>query len=342
MLAQASLDDLATLNETCTAAEIEEAIGLSREVGDPECLAWALQQLALLCLVQRRYDAVAPLAEEAAAIYLSAGSIAAVNIVRTYAVQAAIARGDLAAADALVAASRLLVATSPPLPTRSPSPMGTLLILEASLAAAHGGDAQARQRLEECVRYNAGADPDQRSPTRLIPLTHLAWAVLRQGDIAAAVAICAESLAILRGAGQSANLQPVLQLLAQAAERCGLLGHSARLSAVLSVHGSGAMSEALFGLRATQQAAVERVRAALDDGVRRGLVRGRGAVLRRGHRVRTRRRGGAARGACRCSNGPAALTRRTVHEREKGVGVDVQGELMPRRQRRAFVAQPSL
>jgi len=70
LLAQASLEDLASrLNQNRAAAELEEAISLSRAMGETRCLARALQQLALLRLWQGRYDAVAPLAEEALALY---------------------------------------------------------------------------------------------------------------------------------------------------------------------------------------------------------------------------------------------------------------------------------
>jgi hypothetical protein len=64
--------------------------------------------------------------------------------------------------------------------------------------------------------------------------------------------------------GPSSNLPLVLQVLAQTAERCGLLTQSVHLLAALTVPRS-AFSAAVFGFQAAHQAAVARVQAGLDE-----------------------------------------------------------------------------
>jgi len=167
----------------------------------------------------------------------------------------AIARGDLPAAAALVAASRLLARTA--------GRTTELLHQEAWLAEARGDDAQARLLLEEFVRRE-GAEQGEQSPNRLLGLALLARVMLRLGDTVTAVRTCAESLMVHRRIGPSAYLSPALQVLSLAAERGGLLTQSVRLLAALNVQ-SNAGPTAIFDLQAAHQTAVERVRTALDE-----------------------------------------------------------------------------
>jgi hypothetical protein len=85
---------------------------------------------------------------------------------------------------------------------------------------------------------------------------------LRQGNLRAAVAACAESLAIQRRVGRVAHPM-VLNLLAQLAERLGLLTTSTRLLAAADVQQrAGAWG---LGLPEAQQATIARVRDALAE-----------------------------------------------------------------------------
>src|SRR5581483_10000793 len=140
--------------------------------------------------------------------------------------------------------------------------MAVALYSEALLAMARGDDAQARVLWEEYVR-RIGVEQGEESPHRLVGLARLAWVAFRQGDTAAAVATCVEILAVQRELGPTRFLPAVLSVLAQAAERCGLLAASARLLAGTAVERRVFAAE-IFGLYANQQAVVERVRAALD------------------------------------------------------------------------------
>jgi len=258
LLTLTSLDALSSLpDQGRAAAELEEAIGLSRQLGDIPCLARALQLRSVLYLRQEHYDDVVPLAEEALALYLDAGVTHLALRTRGHLVRAALARGDLPAAEALVVANRALA--------RATGTTVRFIVLqeEAWLAEARGDDAQARMLLEESVRRE-GAEQGERSPTRLSGLAHLAWVVLRQGDIAAAVNTCAESLRAYRQVGSSANLSTVLHVLAQAAERNGLLSQSVRLLAVIDTQ-RNVLRTMMFGWQATYQATVARVRAAAGE-----------------------------------------------------------------------------
>jgi hypothetical protein len=117
--------------------------------------------------------------------------------------------------------------------------------------------------LEESVR-RASTEHGESSTARLVALSHLARIMLRQGDTGAAVATCAACLAALRGGGPSRFLARVVNVLAQAAERCRLLAESARLLAAVAVQRRESAGE-VVGLQAAQEAAVERVRAALGE-----------------------------------------------------------------------------
>ena len=88
--------------------------------------------------------------------------------------------------------------------------------------------------------------------------------MLRLGDTGAAVATCAASLGVHRRVGPSRYLPMALNVLAQAAERCGLLVVSTRLLAAIDVQRRASAAEQ-FGLQAEHQAAVERVRAVLNE-----------------------------------------------------------------------------
>ncbi|HLZ71093.1 MAG TPA: adenylate/guanylate cyclase domain-containing protein [Dehalococcoidia bacterium] len=235
------------------AAGLEEAIALSRELGERRCLEQALSLLAVLRSIQGRYDAVPPLAEEALALALEAGSGPIVMASRIQLTEAALARGDVATAESLIAAIR-------PIPRNA---LSLPLLVETWLAEAHGDDAQARALLEEVVQ-SIGAKQVEESPHRLMGLTILARVMLRQGDAPAAVAACVESLTIHRKVGSSRNLPTTLNVLAQAAERDGLLLVSARLLACVDALRRMFAGE-LLGLPAAQQAAVTRVRSALGE-----------------------------------------------------------------------------
>jgi hypothetical protein len=237
-----------------TAVELDEAVGLSRQLGDTPCLAQALQRLAVLRLSQGHDDAVVAPAEEALALWLQAGAVEAAVGPRSYLIAVALGRGDIAAVEALVAANRALARTAG---------MARALLGGALLAAARGDNAQARLLWEESLRKTV-AEEGENSPDRLLHLALLAQFLLRQGDIGAAVASCAASLAVQQRVGPSRFLLAVLNVLAQAAERGDLLAVSASVLAAIAVQRRESAAEVL-GLQAEHQAAVERVRAALGD-----------------------------------------------------------------------------
>jgi non-specific serine/threonine protein kinase len=252
LLTQASRELLTVAEQEKAAGEFEEAIGLSRQLGDTPCLARALSSLALLRLGQGRFDAVVPPAEEALTLALGDGNAQLSAMMQLYLITAAVARGNLATAEALVAAMREREDT-----TRS----ADALQGEAVLAEANGDVARARVLWEEVVR-KTGAELGEQSPLRLMRLGLLARVMLRQGDTRAAVASCAASLAGQRSVGPSRFLPLVLTMLAQAAEWCGRLGASARLLSAVAVQ-RRQYAAGQFGLAAEHQAASERVLAAL-------------------------------------------------------------------------------
>ncbi|HLZ71294.1 MAG TPA: LuxR C-terminal-related transcriptional regulator [Dehalococcoidia bacterium] len=254
LLALSPADLLSTADQDRAVAELEEAIGLSRQLGDTRCLAQALERLALLRLNQNNPGAAVPLAEEAVALRLQAGAIEAAVNARSYLTTVAVTRGDVATAERLVAANRAFPGTA-----------GTAVALfsEALLAMARGDDAQVRVLLEDYVQ-RVGVEQGGKGPDRLVGLTYLAWVAFQQGDTGAAVATCGEMLAVQRELGPTRFLPAALSVLAQAAERCGLFAASARLLAATDVARREFAAE-VFGLHAGQQAAVERVRAALDE-----------------------------------------------------------------------------
>ena len=254
LLALPPYDLFSTTEQNRAAAELEEAIGLSRQLGDTHCLAEALHRLAQLRLTQGRYDAVVPPAEEALALWLQFGAVREALVARGFLVSGALARGDTASAERLVAANRALAGTTG---------MAAALLSEAELAEARGDDAQARLLFEETVR-RADAQEGEKSVRRLVGLAYLARVMLRQGDTDAAVATCAASLTVQRSGAPLRFLSAVLNVLAQAAERYGLLAISARLLAAVEVQRRESAAE-LRGLRAAQQAAVERMRAVMDE-----------------------------------------------------------------------------
>lgn len=236
------------------AAELGEAIELSRKLGDTNCLARALGQLAVLRLWQGRYDEAAPPAEERLALHLAAGDAQRAVVPRVTLIQAALGRGDIITADRLVVADRAVAG--------APHTTATLLG-EAFLAEARGDEAEARVLWEAYVR-KIGAETGERSPEVVMGLPFVARTALRQGDTGAAVLTCAEALAIHRRIGPTQSLPLLLNVLAQAAERGGLLTFSARLLAAIEVQRREFAVERL-GLHADQQATIERVRTALGD-----------------------------------------------------------------------------
>ncbi len=236
------------------AAEMEEAIALSRALGDLHGLADALHHLSLLRVSQGRSAAMIPLAEEALSLYLAGGNAGMAAAVRGNLIEAAAARGDLVAAKGLAAANRALEAT-----TRSPEGLRG----EAHLAEALGDAARARAFMEVAVRQVV-AEQSEKGPALLHHVVVLARVMLRQGDTRAAVATCAASLTVERSSAPSVSLPALLNVLAQAAERCDRLVESARLLAAVDAQ-QQQFAAASLSLPDQQQAAVERVRAALDD-----------------------------------------------------------------------------
>ncbi len=253
LLALSPIDVVSTAERDRALAELEEAAGLSRQLDDIPGLVRALENGVMLRMVQGQMDSMVPLGEEALALRLRLGAVREAVTVRGYLLTAAIARGDLATAAALVAANRALPASAG---------MSMALKSEAELAEAHGDDAQARRLLEDSVRV-AVTEHGEISAGRLVGLTLLARVMLRQGDTGAAVATCAACLDTLRRGGPSRFLARTLNVLALAAERCGLLVESARLLATVEVERRESAAE-VVGLAAAQEAAVERVRAVLD------------------------------------------------------------------------------
>ncbi len=253
LLAVPPFDLLSPADQAHAVAEIEEAITLSRQLGDAPCRAEALSWLVVLRLNQGQYDAAVLPAEEGLALYLAAGSVRGVTNMQAYLIVATLARDDVAAAEALLAANQALEGTSR-------SSVG--LVAEALLAEAHGDAAGSRRFLEAAVRTTV-AEQGEQSPLRLHQLARLARARLRHGDTPAAVAACAESLAVQHRVGPSRYFPALLHVLARAAEQSGLPGASARLLAIVDAQRRQFAAE-VPGLQAEQQAAVERVRAALD------------------------------------------------------------------------------
>src|SRR5579859_454455 len=239
------------------AAELEEAISLSRELDDRTCLAYALRNLAFLRLNQGRYDEVDPLAAEAFPLLLAAGRTDLAVITRGHRINVAIARGELATAAALLTANRTLARTTG---------VAQLRLQEAALAEARSDVAEERRFLEEAV-HRLEVEQGARNPVRLAALVRLAWAALRQGDSRAAVTACATSLAVQRRQGPSRQLPAVLSVLALAGERGGLLLLSARLLAAIAAGKlqPNLSSVEMIHLHAEQAAAAVRVRAMLSE-----------------------------------------------------------------------------
>ncbi|MHB8574345.1 MAG: TIR domain-containing protein [Dehalococcoidia bacterium] len=254
LLACPPVDLFSSAEQASALDELVEASDLSRELGDSSCLALALTWLVLLRLEQGQYDAVELPAAEALTLYLGAGDARGAAQMQTFRIAAALALGDTATAERLLAAIRALETT-----TRSPVGLES----EALLAEAQGDDARAREFLEEVGR-RAVAEQGEQSPFRLHQLASLARLTQRQGDTPAVVATCAVSLAVQRQIGASRYLGAVLTVLAQAAERHRLLAESARLLAAVAVQRRHFAAE-MPGLPEAQQAAIDRVRAALDE-----------------------------------------------------------------------------
>ncbi|MHB8492871.1 MAG: hypothetical protein ACYDA6_11755, partial [Solirubrobacteraceae bacterium] len=172
-------------------------------------------------------------------------------------INVAIARGDFAAAEAMLAANQALAPATATAFLRSQ---------EAALAEAHGDLAEARRLWEETVGIAEGEQGEQ-GPDRLTGLVRFALVALRQGDAQAAVNACAPILAVQRRLGPSRFLPTVLSVLALGAERAGLLSLSARLLAAIAAGKLQPLlnSATLVHLRTEHQAAVQRVRAVLDE-----------------------------------------------------------------------------
>jgi len=253
LLSLAPPDFLSTEDRNRVAAELDEAIGLSRQMDDIQCLARALDRGVLLRILQGDYDSSVPLAEETLALWLQMGAVREAVSARNFLVQAALARGDLASVEHLVAANRADPASAG---------MAMALLSEAQLAEARGDDHRARALLEESAR-RGGAEHGETSGFRLIGLGHLARIMLRQDETEEAIATCAASLFAVRSGGMSRFLPMVLTVLAQAGGRFGMLFESARLLAAVSeqVRRSAAY---VLNLQEDHRVAVARVRAALD------------------------------------------------------------------------------
>ncbi len=258
LLTQHRIDFLSDSETDQYAAELEEAIGLSRELGDRTCLAYALRNLAFLRLNQGRFDDVDPLAAEAFPLLLAAGRTDLAVITRGHRINVAIARGELATAAEVLAANRTLARTTG---------IGELGLQEATLAEARGDIAEERRFLEEAV-HRLEIEQGAQNPVLIASLARLAWAALRQSDSRAAVTTCAKILAVQRRLGPSRQLPAVLSVLALAGERGGLLSLSTRLLGAIA---AGKMppnlgSPAMVGLQAARQTVMRRVHAALDEG----------------------------------------------------------------------------
>jgi hypothetical protein len=101
---------------------------------------------------------------------------------------------------------------------------------------------------------------------RLGSLSWLAWLAWLQGDLQTVLTVCAESLTIHRQIGRTNRLPPVLSVVAQVAERCGLVAASARLLAAADLPaGVHLFLGYEVGLEAAQRVAVERTRGSLGD-----------------------------------------------------------------------------
>ncbi|MHB8574339.1 MAG: TIR domain-containing protein, partial [Dehalococcoidia bacterium] len=197
-------------------AELEEAVALSRQLNDPHCLGNALMNLARLRIQQGNMAAAVALDEEALPLVLAVGDFDNADVARGRLVQASLFRGDIAAAEELVAAGRALAPTA----GRAFSLVG-----EATLAEAHGDDARAHLFWEAAVR-RAGADLGEDSPNRLAILARFAEFALRKGDMRAAVACSADSLAVHHRVGPSMPMFLILSVLARVAERCSRFADS--------------------------------------------------------------------------------------------------------------------
>ncbi|MHB8573802.1 MAG: ATP-binding protein, partial [Dehalococcoidia bacterium] len=237
------------------AADLDEAIRLSRELGDQSSLGVALRNLGMLRLGQGRFDDADALAEEAVPLLLAAGNTYLAKLARGDRIAVALAHGDISTAEALLAASQTPFATTDP---------AFLRMQEAWLAEAHGDLAEARRLLQGYV-HRVEVEQGEQSPFRLTGLTRLAWVALHQGDSQAALTTCAQSLVVQGRLGPSDHLPAVLSVLALVAERTGLLSLSSRLSAAISAVQPFLNSLEMLHVHAEQQASVQRVRAALGE-----------------------------------------------------------------------------
>src|SRR5205823_5587053 len=95
-----------TAHHERAAADMEEAIALSRELGDTPALGDALFWLSSLRRLQGRTDAVISLAEEAVAVFLAAGNARRAMEARSWLLTATLARGEVVVAEALTRANR--------------------------------------------------------------------------------------------------------------------------------------------------------------------------------------------------------------------------------------------
>lgn len=257
LLALQPVDFFSDMEPDQLATELEEAIRLSRELGDPNGLTQALRTLAFLRMTQGRWDDADPLAEEAAHFLLAANDTDAAVHVRGFRINVALARGDVASAAALLAANQTLAGKAG---------TGWLLSQEAELAEARGDLALARRLLGEWVQH-VEVEQGTQNQVRLTGLVRLTLVALRLDDSQAAVAACVQSMEAQRTIGPSRFLPMVLSMLALAAEHGGLLSLSARLSATIAASTLKPLLNppAMVRLQAEQQAAVARVRAALGE-----------------------------------------------------------------------------
>ena len=242
------------IDQERTVAEYEEAIRISRQLGNRVCLAQALGQLAELRLRQGDYSEAVRLADEELALQLATQPIVWVAAARGRLIEAALARGDIAAATALVAANRA-----------EPALQGAALPLryETWLAEAQGDGARALALCTEYVRRE-GADLGEDSPNLLFGLACLARAALRQGETGTAVTTCARGMKLLDDVGPSSFLPFLLHVLARTAQHCGLHRESTCLLGVVAAQRRTYAADVL-NLAAEQQTAVARGRAALGE-----------------------------------------------------------------------------
>jgi predicted ATPase/transcriptional regulator with XRE-family HTH domain len=265
---------------------LEQCVRLGPEKATPATYAAALAFLATLLAMMGDLTAARRLAEESRSRAAAAGELFALTWANAALVGACLRAGDRAAArvyaDETLRCGRQIAL----------EPIG--LHTQAMVDLAEGQYEQARVRFSELLALAQARDSafliartlhmlavialqqgdlplaetllqESIARTRRIGvdvspvLATLGQTLLQQGNTQAAVAICAQCLASRRGFGPSPSVLLVLGVLAQAAERRGLLTDCARLLA------ASAVQRNRFAVEQVGLQAVERVRTALGE-----------------------------------------------------------------------------